>query len=126
MTKQLLGQRHYDLMQLAMSLKQQLNKNKIELGIVLLGLQDLHAECEYEGIEDFGTFESNLAEIHLNKRRSLQMLRNAKFILEEGIMPDDYMYWDSSVVDEIRRNKKHLQSYRDSVVADVSYSDLFL
>ena len=112
-------------MQLAMSLKQQLNKNKIELGIVLVALQDLHAECEYEGIEDFNTFESNLAELHLNKRRSLQMLRNAKFIIEEGIMPDDYMYWDSSVVDTIRRNKKHLQSYRDDVVAGVSYSDLF-
>jgi len=103
-----------------------MNRNKIELGIVLLELQQLHSECEYEGIEDFGTFDSNLAEIHLNKRRSLQMLRNASFILEEAVKPDDYKHWDSSVVNEIRLTKKHLADYHDDVVAGVSYSDLFL
>ena len=112
-------------MQLAKALKSEANRNKIELGIVLLELQSFHKECEFEGIDDFNTFESNLAELHLNTRRTLQMLRNAKFILEEGITPDEYAMWDSSVIDIISKYKKHLADYRDDIRGGVSYTDLF-
>ena len=111
-------------MSLAKKLKKEANRNKIELGIVLLELQDLHKECEFEGIEDFNTFKSNLAELHLNLRRSMQMLRNAKFVLDEGIPAEEYEVWDSGIIDLIRRKQKHLRDYHDDIVAGVSYTDL--
>jgi hypothetical protein len=111
-------------MTLAKKLKAESNRNKIELGIVLLELQTLLKECEFEGIEDFGTFRSNLAELHLSLSRVIQLLRNSKFVLDEAVPLENYKELDSSVLDLIRRNKKHPQDYLDDIRGGVSYSDL--
>lgn len=122
--KEQLGNDHYQLIQVAKFIKSRMNEDKLALGSVLLKLQDFHRNCEIEGIEDFGTFNSNLAELHLNKRRVITMLKIAAYAKEMEVKEDDYKYFDSAIMDVLRKNQKDPYKYLHHIQAGVSYSDL--
>lgn len=118
------GLEHYQLMVMAKSFKGHLNEDKLGLGMFLTKLQKFYAECERDGIEEFGTFKSCLAELHLNLRRSIKLLQNYQYLKQYDIPEDDYKYFDSSIIELIRRNQKDPALYLNDIHAGLSYTDL--
>lgn len=118
-----LGERLYTLQQNAIRFKSIINEAKIGLGIALNQLKDIYDEGEFEGYHELDpddtTFNHFLAELHTNKRRTYQAMRNAKYVLELEIPPIKYSLLDSSVIDIARRNETNPLEY-----IDLSYSDI--
>lgn len=124
MDKEKIGNQYYQLTQVAKQFKYLLNEDKLALGTMLYKLQDLHMHLEQEGVEDFGTFKTALAELHLNARRSMKLMQNARYAKEYEIPEDDYKYFDSAVLELIRVNKKDPIQYLNDIQAGLSFTDL--
>jgi hypothetical protein len=78
----------------------------------------------YEDVDvEEDTYNHFLATLHLNKSRTVQMIRNARYVVDK-IDPADYDWFDSSVLDLMRRNKKDPMEYLDDIKAGLSYSDI--
>ena len=108
---------------MAQQLKALQNQTKIELGIILDELQTFHKEMDHEGIDYFSTFLSTLATLHLNMRRTVPLIRNSRFALETKIPVENYKYYDSSLLNEMRKKQKNPNEYLDDIKAGVSYTD---
>lgn len=119
-----LGRDYHNTYMTAKELKELLNSIKVQLGTTLLKLQAMHKECVDENIEDFGTFNQLLASLNLSLARTIPLLRNSQYISEFNIDHTDYKYFDSSMLDLIRKNKKNPEHYLESLKFGISYSDL--
>jgi len=93
------------------------------LGIILDELQTFHKEMDHESIDYFSTFLSTLATLHLNMRRTIPLIRNSRYALETKIPVENYKYYDSSLLNEIRKKQKNPNEYLDDIKAGVSYND---
>ena len=91
-------------MDLAQKLKRQLNYTKIALGIVLNQLRELHEDPIIDS--GYGDFQMALDSIQLNIRRTIQIMENGKWILDEKIDEEIWQYYDSSVIESARKHKE--------------------
>ena len=126
MSMEKIAKRHHELMMMAQQLKALQNQTKIELGIILDELQTFHKEMDHESIDYFSTFLSTLATLHLNMRRTIPLIRNSRYALETKIPVENYKYYDSSLLNEIRKKQKNPNEYLDDIKAGVSYTDFIL
>ena len=113
-------------MMMAQQLKALQNQTKLELGIVLDELQDFHEDMEDEGIDYFGTFISTLATLHLNMRRTVPLIRNSRYAIQTKIPVENYKYYDSGLLNEMRKKQKDPNEYLDDIKGGVSYNDFIL
>ena len=116
MTKQQ-GKDYHNLEVTARFLKESINQYKLELGLVLDELQNFHKEYE-----ELGTFKTLLATLHLNMRRTVPLIRNARWVTACNTPLDKWRHLDSSVVDKLRSKKKTPNF--DDMQGGVSYNDL--
>tara|TARA_Y100000034_G_scaffold119452_1_gene161273 strand:- start:299 stop:679 length:381 start_codon:yes stop_codon:yes gene_type:complete len=120
------AKKHHELMMMAQQLKALQNQTKLELGIVLDELQDFHEDMEDEGIDYFGTFISTLATLHLNMRRTVPLIRNSRYAIQTKIPVENYKYYDSGLLNEMRKKQKDPNEYLDDIKGGVSYNDFNL
>jgi hypothetical protein len=99
------------------------NNEKLLFGLNLDRLQDLYYTMDLEGVEELGTYEMLLAELHLNKRRTVSIIRNARFVKECDIPVEDYPFLDSSVLELFRKYNKNPKNYMNDIKT-LSYYDL--
>lgn len=116
MTKQQ-GIDYHNLEITARFLKESINQHKLELGLVLDELQEQH-----KAYEELGTFKTLLATLHLNMRRTVPLIRNARWVTACKVPVDKWRYLDSSVLDKLRIKKKTPDL--DEILGGVSYNDL--
>lgn len=116
MTKQQ-GIDYHNLEITARFLKESINQYKLELGLVLDELQEQH-----KAYEELGTFKTLLATLHLNMRRTVPLIRNARWVTACKVPTDKWRYLDSSVLDKLRIKKKTPDL--DEILGGVSYNDL--
>lgn len=116
MTKQQ-GIDYHNLEIAARYLKEQINQQKIELGLLLDELQAFHKDNE-----ELGTFKTLLATLHLNMGRTVPLIRNARWVTACKVPVDKWRYLDSSVLDKLRIKKKTPDL--DEILGGVSYNDL--
>lgn len=116
------GKDIFDLMESANVSKRALNHFKIELGLTLDKLQSIAEDAELKGIE-IDTFNQMLANLHLNKRRVLGMIRNARYIEDLDIPSECWCSLDSSVIELFRKKNINPMDYWDDILT-LSYSDL--
>ena len=116
------GKDIFDLMESCRVSKRALNHFKIELGLTLDKLQKLADRAEMEGLE-IETFNQMLAYLHLNKRRVVGLIRNARYIEELDIPSEYWCNLDSSVIDLFRKKNINPMDYWDDILT-LSYSDL--
>ena len=118
-----LGEKLYGLQSKAVLYKEVFNELKLALGMTLNELEALYEDECLDGNPDFDeddvTFNQFLASIHLNKRRVIQMKRNAKYVRELEIDTDEYKYLDSSLIDLCRKEKVNPVDYKDNSYSDV-------
>lgn len=112
----------FKLMESSKVSKRALNHFKIELGLVLINIQNACDEAEFQG-KDFETFNQMLAYLHLNKRRVIEMMKNAEFIEENSIPNDRWCELDSSVLKLFREKNTNPIDYWDDILT-LSYTDL--
>jgi len=112
----------FKLMQSAKVSKKALNHFKLELGVALLNIQEMCEKAEREG-KDFETFNQMLAYIHLNKRRVIELMRNAEYIQGLSIPSEYWCELDSSVIKLFRKENIDPRDYWDDILT-LSYSDL--
>ena len=122
MNKAKLGGDLHELIKDAALDTEHLNHYKISLGIVLDEIQTLCHEAELQGWE-LGTFKQILAELHLSLPRVVDLIRNARLVLEDGIREENWRYLDSSVLKMFRKYKKMPSDYWDDILT-LSYTDL--
>jgi hypothetical protein len=119
---QTLGEEIFKLEQTARAYKEAFNELKIALGLTLNQIEEVYLHETFEGNPDFDeddvTFNQFLASIYLNSRRTIQMKRNADYVIELGIDPKHYKDLDSSLIDLCRKHKKNPVDF-----INVSYSD---
>jgi len=113
-------------MRLAQQLKALQNQTKIELGIVLDELQTFHKEMDEAGIDYFESFTATLATLHLNMRRTVPLIRNSRYAIETKIPIANYRYYDSGLLNEMRKKQKDPNEYLDDIKGGVSYNDFNL
>ena len=120
--KQTLGEKIFKLEQNARLYKEAFNELKLALGTTLNEIEKVYLNETFEGNPDFDeddvTFNQFLASIYLNSRRTIQMKRNADYVIELGIDPKHYKDLDSSLIDLCRKNNKNPVDF-----INVSYSD---
>ena len=120
--KQTLGEKIFKLEQNARFYKEAFNELKIALGLTLNEIEKVYLHETFEGNPDFDeddvTFNQFLASIYLNSRRTIQMKRNADYVIELGIDPKHYKDLDSSLIDLCRKYKKNPVDF-----INVSYTD---
>lgn len=87
-----------------LGLKESLNLTKVRLGMALVFMQDLH---KIDLIEDnYGTFKQILNELHLNTRRTFNLMENARYLIEIGLLDEEvWKKLDSSVLGFCRKKK---------------------
>lgn len=122
-----LGEKLFKLQKDAILFKSCLNESKIALGLILNQLKEIYDEGELQGIPELDpndmSFNQFLAELHTNKRRVYQIMKNANYIQELKIQPDMYCYLDSSVIDLCRKNNLNPTNYIYNSYSDI-ISDL--
>lgn len=114
-----LGKDYYNAVGTARDLTGLRNRTQIELGIVLLEIQKIHNEYE----EELGSFRTFLAELHLNYRRVLKMMRNAEYILKWKVPKKYWHKYDSSILELIRKQGLNPVEILEDIEF-LSYSDL--
>jgi hypothetical protein len=118
-----LGERWYELRTFLIDSKARTNNEKLLFGLNLDRLQDLYYTMNLEGVEELGTYEMLLAELHLTKARTVRLVRNARFVRECKVPIEDYPYLDSSVIELFRKHDKNPVNYMDDIKT-LSYYDL--
>ena len=117
-----LGEKIFKLEQNARLYKEAFNELKIALGTTLNEIEKVYLNETFEGNPDFDeddvTFNQFLASIYLNSRRTIQMKRNADYVIELGIDPKHYKDLDSSLIELCQKNNKNPVDF-----INVSYSD---
>jgi hypothetical protein len=119
--EQQMGDRYFALAQNAETTKYLLNHYKLLLGKYLNELKELHEEEEIK--ENYGSFDSFLASIKLNRRRTHDLLLNSAFVERDGISDADWKFLDSSIVSLARKKNISLKDMMEDV-KELSYSDL--
>lgn len=117
-----LGQEFHYNKEVAKEHKQQLNYHKLMFAKSLDILQDICSDAEMEGIE-FDTFNQVLADMHLNKARVVDLIRNWRYVRDLDIPEDLWYYLDSAIIKLFRQNKKDPIEYWDDILT-LSYTDL--
>ena len=119
---QTLGEKIFKLEQNARLYKEAFNELKIALGLTLNQIEEVYLHETFEGNPDFDeddvTFNQFLASIYLNSRRTIQMKRNADYVIELEIDPKHYKDLDSSLIDLCRKHKKNPVNF-----INISYTD---
>jgi len=119
---QTLGEKIFKLEQNARLYKEAFNELKLALGTTLNEIEKVYLNETFEGNPDFDeddvTFNQFLASIYLNSRRTIQMKRNADYVIELGIDPKHYKDLDSSLIELCQKNNKNPVDF-----INVSYSD---
>ena len=118
-----LGERWHELKEFLVESKMRTNNEKLLFGLNLDRMQDLYYTMSLEGVEELGTFDMLLAELHTNKRRIVNLVRNSRFVKECGIPVEDYPYLDSSVLELFRKYDKNPKNYMNDIKT-LSYYDL--
>lgn len=95
------------------------NHTNIELGIVLIVLEEYHREFG----EEMGSFATWLATKHLNYRRVYKLLKNSQFILDMNVDRDYWKFLDSSVLEWCRKTGRNPVSIIDDIKT-LSFTDL--
>ena len=91
-------------MKLALRLKRQLNYTKIALGIVLNQLREYHNDPKIDS--GYGDFNMALDSLQLNLRRSIQIMENGQWVVDQCIEETMWQYYDSSVIESARKHKE--------------------
>jgi len=115
------AKKYYELTSIARQLKEEQNKLKIEFGIILDEIQGLYIDIDDQ--DNYGTFLSTLATLHLNMRRTIPLIRNSRYAIETKIPVANYKYYDSGLLNEMRKKQKNPNEYLDDIKAGVSYYD---
>jgi hypothetical protein len=123
MSEEKTAQKLYELVTKLRVYKHVSNYNKIEMGIVLNDIQSLCDNAELEGYSHIDSFNQVLADVHLNKRRVIGFMRNAKYVLDCDIPMDKWIDLDSSVIDLFRKKNINPLKHWDDILT-LSYTDL--
>lgn len=115
------AEKYYELMQITHKLKMRQNKLKLEMGIVLDEIQGLYEDIDDQ--DNYGTFISTLATLHLNMRRTVPLIRNSRYAIETKIPVKNYKYYDSGLLNEMRKQEKNPNEYLNDIKAGVPYND---
>ena len=123
MTEEQVANKLFELTQVATGVKLLTNHSKIQMGMLLDEAQELCSYAESEGYDFINTYNIILAELHLNVRRTVGMIRNARFIKKYEIDEPKWIYLDSSIIELFRKKNINPLDYWDDILT-LSYTDL--
>ncbi len=63
----------------------------------------MHQESKIDS--GYGTFDMALDSLQLNLRRSIQIMENGKWVVDQTIESEEWYYYDSSVIESARKTK---------------------
>jgi hypothetical protein len=94
----------------AMISKEKLNETKLYFGMALQFLKQVRNEEEFDP-EETDTYNSMLAQLQTNERRTLDLIENYKYVAEHNIPDTDWKFLDSSIIKLCRKYKANPEKY---------------
>lgn len=90
--------------------KERLNETKLYFGMALANLKQIRSEEDFDP-EEVDSYNSMLAQLQTNERRTLDLIENYKYISELGIPDTDWKLLDSSIIKLCRKHKVNPEKY---------------
>ena len=94
----------------AMVSKERMNETKLYFGMALANLKQIRAEEDFDP-EEVDSYNSMLAQLQTNERRTIDLVENYLYINELGIKDTDWKLLDSSIIKLCRKHNANPEKY---------------